>query len=159
MVLGALYSLAIGLSVGWTGIGGFLLLILFNDILCLSAGESLFLAFSMFLLEGLIGAISWKKKKVYKPSEVAVLSIGAFIGAIGGALVGKNLNEEVIKTVLYITVLVSGFSVFLRDILFKEKDMKTDISNFVLSLLGLLTAFVCSISGAGGPVLIIPLLI
>lgn len=159
MIQAALFSLAVGLSVGWTGIGGFLLLILFGDILHLSAGESLFLAFSMFLLEGLVGAFSWYRKKIYQMSEVTFLSVGAFVGAIAGALVGKGLDEQVIKTILYVTVLVSGISVFLRDVLFKDKGLQKSIPSSVLVLLGFLVALVCSISGAGGPVLMIPLLV
>ena len=159
MIITGLFSLAVGLSVGWTGIGGFLLLILFSDFIGLTAGESLFYSFTLFLLEGLIGSYSWIKKKAFEIKEVFPLCLGSLVGSICGAWIGSQIDGDTIKIVLYITVLISGLSILFRDLIIKENDKSKQITRSSYCVLGVITALICSISGAGGPVLVIPILL
>lgn len=99
----------------------------------------------------------------------ASLLAGSLIGAVVGTRVGLILPPAVLTVILYLVVLASGTSVLVR--------MRADAaqagaaagtgpapkaagqpSPAVLFAIGLVTAVVCAASGAGGPVLVVPVL-
>ena len=91
-----------------------------------------------------------------------ILSAGSLPGALAGVWVNLLIPEDVMRMILYIVVLASGISILLR------KDGKTDGPEKQMTLtgtkaglfflLGAATGAVCAASGAGGPVLVMPLL-
>ena len=91
-----------------------------------------------------------------------VLSAGSLLGALAGVRVNLLIPEDVMQIILYVVVLVSGISILLRS---SGKEGKQGdpaaLSRGRLVfyfLLGIVTGAVCAASGAGGPVLVMPLL-
>ncbi|MEG1994617.1 MAG: sulfite exporter TauE/SafE family protein, partial [Oscillospiraceae bacterium] len=99
--------------------------------------------------------------KGFLPMNISlVIGAGSLFGSVIGVYLNKLLPSNVVTILLYVVVFCSGFSILLR------KDKKggntagtKDLSKTILFVLGLVTATICSFSGAGGPILVMPLLI
>lgn len=162
MILILLLNLLVGACIGLTGIAGFLLPMFYTGFLGMPAGESLALSFSAFLISGVLGSVTYYRQGNLDLKPAVILSAGSLPGALAGVWVNLLIPEDVMQMILYIVVLVSGISIFLR------KDGKTDGTERQMNvagtkavlffLLGVATGAVCAASGAGGPVLVMPLL-
>lgn len=162
MILILLLNLLVGACIGLTGIAGFLLPMFYTGFLGMPAGESLALSFSAFLISGVLGSVTYYRQGNLDLKPAVILSAGSLPGALAGVWVNLLIPEDVMQMILYIVVLVSGISIFLR------KDGKTDgterqmnvagTKSVLFFLLGVATGAVCAASGAGGPVLVMPLL-
>ena len=162
MILILLLNLLVGACIGLTGIAGFLLPMFYTGFLGMPAGESLALSFSAFLISGVLGSVTYYRQGNLDLKPAVILSAGSLPGALAGVWVNLLIPEDVMQMILYIVVLVSGISILLR------KDAKTDgperqmtvagTKAVLFFLLGVATGAVCAASGAGGPVLVMPLL-
>ncbi|MBR1918733.1 MAG: sulfite exporter TauE/SafE family protein [Spirochaetales bacterium] len=156
MVVVALVSLAIGILVGWCGVSGFFLPILFMDYCHFGAEESRLISFACFAISGVIGAYGYYRKGFVKTEYATKLCLGSIVGGIIGALVSNRIPSIYVKILLYIVVLVSGASIFLQILFLKER--KREVDTRLLFPIGVVTAIICSLSGAGGPVIVMPVL-
>ena len=162
MILILLLNLLVGACIGLTGIAGFLLPMFYTGFLGMPAGESLALRFSAFLISGVLGSVTYYRQGNLDLKPAVILSAGSLPGALAGVWVNLLIPEDVMQMILYIVVLVSGVSILLR------KDGKTGgpekqmtvagMKAVLFFLLGVATGAVCAASGAGGPVLVMPLL-
>ena len=162
MILILLLNLLVGACIGLTGIAGFLLPMFYTGFLGMPAGESLALSFSAFLISGVLGSVTYYRQGNLNLKPAVILSAGSLPGALAGVWVNLLIPEDVMQMILYIVVLVSGISILLR------KDGKTGgpekqmtvagMKAVLFFLLGVATGAVCAASGAGGPVLVMPLL-
>lgn len=157
-------NLAVGACIGLTGIAGFLLPMFYTGFLGMPADESLALSFSAFLISGVLGSVTYYREGNLALRPAVILSAGSLVGAVAGVRVNLLIPEDIMQIILYVVVLVSGISILLR------RDRKSPESHeegkkkisgtktVFYFLLGLLTGAVCAASGAGGPVLVMPLL-
>ena len=142
-----LLNLAVGACIGLTGIAGFLLPMFYTGFLGMPPAESLALSFSAFLISGILGAVTYYKAGNLAVRPAVVLSAGSLLGALAGVRINLLIPEDVMQ------IRRGG----------KEG---ADAGTAVLSagrmafyfLLGIVTGAVCAASGAGGPVLVMPLL-
>lgn len=162
MILILLLNLLVGACIGLTGIAGFLLPMFYTGFLGMPAGESLALSFSAFLISGVLGSVTYYRQGNLDLKPAVILSAGSLPGALAGVWVNLLIPEDVMQMILYIVVLVSGVSILLRKdgkTGGPEKQMTVAGTKAVLFfLLGVATGAVCAASGAGGPVLVMPLL-
>ena len=155
-------NLVIGGLIGMTGIAGFLLPMLYAGYLHMSVTESLALSFFAFLISGVLGSRTYYKKKNLDMPLAWTLSAGSFLGALLGVFLNAQIPEDKVKILLYLVVLLSGISILLRkepNETRKEKGNLLKKYSAAAVVLGVLTGAVCSMSGAGGPVLVMPLLV
>lgn len=164
-------NLVVGALVGLCGVAGFLLPMFYTASLGMSVSEGLALSFAAFIVSGVLGAFNYKKAGNLNVSFGLKLSIGSLLGAVVGVRLNLIIPENQVKMILYLVVLLSGISILLR----QEKIRKaggagTDVVQegsrsfieknlFLTLMLGFLTGAICSMSGAGGPVLVMPLLV
>ena len=92
------------------------------------------------------------------------LSVGSLVGAVFGVCLNMLIPESGVKTLLYTVVFLSGISILLRKIKAAASDEQAKDSTFAGNLpvvlgLGTVTGAICALSGAGGPVLVMPLLV
>lgn len=161
----ALTNLVVGSLIGICGIAGFLLPMMYAGLLKLPVTDSLTLSFLAFLVSGTIGSYNYHKKGNLDVGFSIRIGIGSFIGALIGVKLNLLIPKETVKLLLYIVVLLSGISILLK----KEKDAADEKKNerqgdilgntFIVLLLGIVTGAICSLSGAGGPILVMPLLV
>lgn len=154
-------NLIVGAFVGLTGVAGFLLPIVYTGPLNMGVTEGLALSFAAFIVSGILGSINYKKAGNLDIPFGIRLSIGSLAGAILGVRLNLIIPEQTVKIFLYIVVLLSGISILLR----RDKGEGAKKS-YVISghtgmtlVLGFLTGAICALSGAGGPVLVMPLLV
>lgn len=152
-------NLLVGLCIGFTGIAGFLLPMFYTGFLGMPAANALALSFAAFLISGVLGSVNYYKSKNLDIRTAMILSAGSFIGALVGVKINLLIPEDIMQIILYIVVLASGISILLR------KDKKKEVaagerkeSKILYLVLGVVTGAVCAASGAGGPVLVMPLL-
>lgn len=164
-LIAAAANLIVGALVGLTGVAGFLLPIVYTGPLELGVAEGLALSFAAFIVSGTLGSVNYWKAGNLDAAFGLRLSAGSLAGAILGVKLNLIIPEELVKTLLYVVVLLSGISILLR----RESGAgETDraakawsISDHLIPtlLLGFVTGAICSLSGAGGPVLVMPLLV
>ena len=152
-------NLLVGLCIGFTGIAGFLLPMFYTGFLGMPAAEALALSFAAFLISGVLGSYNYYKSKNLDLRTALILSAGSFVGALGGVKINLLIPEDVMKVILYVVVLLSGISILLRKEKAEQKKEGQQKDRRLLYLvLGVVTGAVCAASGAGGPVLVMPLL-
>lgn len=153
-------NLLVGACIGLTGIAGFLLPIFYVGVLGLAPVEALALSFSAFVVSGLLGTPAYRATGDLPLRRCATLSAGSLVGAVVGVLVGLSLPSTVLTTSLYVVVLLSGISVLLRAgrAAGNGPDGTPDVGAGALVAVGAVTAAVCAATGAGGPVLVVPVL-
>lgn len=175
-------NMAVGGCIGICGIAGFLLPMLYTGGLGFDVTYALALSFLAFLVSGIIGSFNYYKAGNLKVRMSLKLGIGSLIGAIAGVFLQSMIEKSTAKTILYLVVLFSGASILVR--MWNEKrkadsvsakkvisDGKNSASSNpshpksiadhmgFLIFLGITTGAICSLSGAGGPVLVMPLLV
>lgn len=160
MLLTVCVCCIVGLLIGWSGIAGFLLPIFFVGYLNMPIMSALAISFFCFLISGVLGSIGYYKKGSLPIKISLVIGCGSFIGSIVGVYLNKLLPSNVVTILLYVVVFCSGISILLR----KNKkgpefSEKKDLNNYIIFALGIVTGAICSFSGAGGPILVMPLLI
>lgn len=162
LLLTAAVNLVVGALVGLTGVAGFLLPMFYAGSLQLSVAESLGLSFAAFVISGSLGAWNYYKAGNLDLGFGLKLSLGSLVGAVVGVQLNQMIPEDSVKLLLYTVVLLSGVSILLR----RDKQEVEKKGRFVISkhlavtlVLGFVTAVICALSGAGGPVLVMPLLV
>ena len=182
LVIIAAANMAVGGCIGICGIAGFLLPMLYTGGLGFDVTYALALSFLAFLVSGIIGSFNYYKAGNLDVKMSLKLGIGSLIGAIAGVFLQSMIEKSTAKTILYLVVLFSGASILVR--MWNEKrkadsvsakkvisDGKNSASSNpshpksiadhmgFLIFLGITTGAICSLSGAGGPVLVMPLLV
>lgn len=156
MLIIIIANIIVGGLVGLTGIAGFLLPMLYVS-LGYQVREALALSFFAFLVSGVIGSINYYKHKQLNISFGIKLGFSSFVGAILGVYLNSIIDDSVIKILLYLVVLLSGISILFRKD--KESEEEKTPNASVVILMGIITASICALSGAGGPILVMPLLV
>ena len=88
LILAALGSCAVGLFIGWCGVAGFLLPILFTSACGLAVTESLLLSFLCFAVSGALGSLNHLRRGELPLRPALVLSAGSLAGGLLGAALG-----------------------------------------------------------------------
>ena len=155
-------NLVVGAFVGLTGVAGFLLPIVYTGPLGMGVTEGLALSFAAFIVSGALGSVNYNKAGNLDIPFGIRLSLGSLAGAVLGVKLNLIIPESTVKVILYVVVLLSGISILLP----KDKSQEESGRAYVISdhlaatlILGFVTGAVCSLSGAGGPVLVMPLLV
>lgn len=155
-------NLIVGAFVGLTGVAGFLLPIVYTGPLGMGVTAGLALSFAAFIVSGTLGSVNYHKAGNLDIPFGIRLSIGSLAGAILGVKLNLIIPEAQVKVILYLVVLLSGISILLR----KDKTGEDGKKGYLISehlgttlVLGFLTGMICALSGAGGPVLVMPLLV
>lgn len=170
LVIIAAANMAVGGCIGICGIAGFLLPMLYTGGLGFDVTYALALSFLAFLVSGIIGSFNYYKAGNLDVRMSLKLGIGSLIGAIAGVFLQSMIEKSTAKTILYLVVLFSGISILVRMWNEKRKTASASPSDPVRSksiadhigfliFLGIITGAICSLSGAGGPVLVMPLLV
>lgn len=154
-------NLIIGTLIGISGIAGFMLPLIYVSILGIPLRDALALSFIAFMLGGMFGTYSYWKFGNIDFKFGSLLSIGSFLGAIIGVKLNTMIPVDTAKILLYIVVLLSGLSILLRkngaegELLRESPLLKS--KPFVI-ITGLVTGGICALTGAGGPILVVPVL-
>ncbi len=146
-----------GLLIGTVGIGGILL----APMLVYMAGIDLHLAMATsslsFLFAGIAGTIAYSRKGTISWKMVGWLCVGVVPAALLGARANVTLQAGVLNIILAVMIVASGLNALLRKPLTIKGSFRAN--RFVLVSIGVAVGFGSALTGTGGPVLLLPILI
>jgi uncharacterized protein len=155
MLLGV--ALVVGILVGCVGIGGVLL----PPILTYVGGLDLHLAMATsmwsFLFTGVVGTMTYSRRNSVDWRMVLWLGTGIVPAAVLGALSNAALPTEVLTVLLAALVAAAGFNAFMRAS--SAERAAHSFGNLLLFLIGAVVGFGSALTGTGGPVLLVPILV
>lgn len=156
MLLTIIINFIVGVLVGVSGIAGFLLPIYYISVMNLRSVEALALSFTAFIVSGALGSFNYYKKNLLNLRIAIILSIGSFFASFLGVKANLLITEQIVQIILYTMVLLSGISILIRK---NKENQKIKCNEFLLIVIGFVTGFICSISGAGDPIIVLPILL
>ncbi len=146
-----------GLLIGTVGIGGILL----APMLVYVAGIDLHLALATsslsFLFAGIAGTIAYARKGTISWNTVGWLSAGVVPAALLGARANVALPAGVLTVILSVLIVLSGINALLKNPVTIKSGFRAN--RFVLFSIGVAVGFSSALTGTGGPVLLLPILI
>ncbi len=149
-------GLITGTMIGTFGVGGVLL----APFLFYGLGVELHVAIAMsswsFLFTGIVGTVAYWRRGSISWDFVWWLTIGIVPGAILGARANVALSSTTLILLLAALILASGLN-----ILFSRRRGEravSSVSRRLIVLLGFLTGLGSALTGTGGPVLLVPVL-
>ncbi|MBN2861193.1 MAG: sulfite exporter TauE/SafE family protein [Sphaerochaetaceae bacterium] len=157
----ALSNLLIGFLVGGTGIGGFLLPVMLTGLMAFPVREAFTLSFIAFTVCGVAGAwFHWKDGNL-DVRRALIISAGSIPGALLGVRLNTMMPVTVIAVFLYGFILLSSISLLVKKPSghTRERALPWFLhSSRALGVMGFFTSAFCTFAGAGGPILVIPIL-
>jgi uncharacterized membrane protein YfcA len=150
-------GLLTGTLIGTVGVGGILL----TPLLLFFLGTELHIAqatsnFS-FLFTGIVGTIIYARQKSIAWDHVLWISIGIIPATVLGARVNTILSTSVLTVILAALIIFSGYTALTRK---KDQDnLARKLNKVSMVLIGVGVGFGSSLTGTGGPVLLVPILL
>ncbi len=152
-----LIGLLAGTLIGTIGIGGVILAPLLSVVLGFDLHIAMSASSLSFLFPGIVGTLTYANKRSIVWEKVLWLSVGIIPAALLGARVNTTLNTDVLVLIVAGLIAFSGINVFINRQ--NESGVIPDFRKPLLILIGALVGFGSSLTGTGGPVLLVPILI
>ena len=152
-----LIGLLAGILIGTIGIGGVILVPLLSLVLGFDLHFAMAASSLSFLFPGIVGTLTYANKRSIVWEKVLWLSVGIIPAALLGARVNTHLNTDVLILIVAGLIAFSGINVFINRQ--NESGVIPDFRKPLLILIGALVGFGSSLTGTGGPVLLVPILI
>lgn len=153
----AVLGLLVGVLIGCVGIGGVLLV----SGLVYFAGRDVPVAIATsmfsFLFSGVAGAAEYARRGSIRWSMATVLCVAAMPGAYLGALCVSLLPAAWLEAIIAAMVLFSGIHALVRRPPAAGDGSRLSVGG--LGLTGAVTGFASAVSGTGGPLVLIPILV
>jgi uncharacterized membrane protein YfcA len=150
-------ALIVGVLIGCVGIGGVLL----PPILTYVGGLDLHLAMATsiwsFLFTGVVGTVEYARRNSVDWRMVFWLGTGIVPAAVLGALSNAALPTEVLTVLLATLIAATGVNVFAKAPSAERAAHSFD--TVVLLQIGAAVGFGSALTGTGGPVLLVPILV
>lgn len=150
-------GLLVGVLIGCIGIGGVLLV----PSLVYLGGFDVHVAIAScmlsYLFSGGAGAVAFARQRSIRWSMCGWLFAGAMPGAYLGALSLPLIPGVVLELLITCLIVFVGIYSLRRDREQHERDI--ELSNLNLAAIGLLTGTGSALSGTGGPLLLVPILV
>ncbi len=150
-------GLLTGTLIGTVGVGGILL----SPLLCTILGIDLHLAMAIsswsFLFTGIAGTFTYAQKGSIPWAKAGWLSVGIIPFAIFGAWANSSLTTTALTVILATLITFSGVNALRRP--GKSLAPARDLSRTVLVMIGAVVGFGSALTGTGGPVLLVPVLL
>lgn len=152
-----LLGLITGVLIGMIGIGGILL----APMLTFALGVPLHVAMASssfsFLFTAVTGTLLYAKKGTINWQMVSWLSLGIIPATLLGARTNVILSAKMLTLILAVLLALSGFNA-LRKPAINQADAQK-VNSLWLLLIGAIVGFGSALTGTGGPVLLVPILI
>jgi uncharacterized membrane protein YfcA len=152
-----LIGLLTGTLIGTVGVGGILLAPLLVFLIGIELHIAQATSSFSFLFTGLVGTIIYARRKSIDWHHVLWISIGIIPAALLGAKVNTILSGTVLTIILATLILFSGYNALSKP--GNDSNRTQTLNKAVLILIGIGVGFGSSLTGTGGPVLLVPTLL
>ena len=153
----AFLALLVGVFIGCVGIGGVLLVPGLVYLLGMDVQVAIATCMFSYLFSGAAGAVEYARRGSIRWSMALWLCVGAMPGAYLGAATVSMLSPRWLEAIIAVLVLFSGIYALRQRA--PETTGGTQPGNLGLAVVGGLTGFGSALSGTGGPLVLIPILV
>ena len=151
-------GLATGALIGAVGVGGVLLVPALVLIGGLEVHEATPVATLSFVFTGITGTLAYvRQRRIHWPSTTWLL-VGAAPGAVAGAVTNVALSATVVTSVIAAMLGAAAMRSSLESQAATRSERRL-LGVTVLTSIGVLVGFGSTLSGTGGPVLLIPVML
>lgn len=150
-------GLTTGTLIGTVGIGGILLSPLLTYIIGIDLHLAMAVSSWSFLFTGIVGTTTYAGQRTISWRMAGWLSAGIVPAALVGARVNTALPTTILTIILAALIIFSGLHALYKQPVTQAD--KAEMSYVWLILIGLGVGFGSALTGTGGPVLLVPLLI
>jgi uncharacterized protein len=147
-----------GLMIGCIGIGGVILVPALVFLGGISIKIGIPAAMFAFILSGLVASFVFARNKSIRWGMAAWLCAGATPTAFAGAWAVSVVNPRVLEAGLGLLTFLSGINALRTRHSINELGCHPETNTMLLGI-GAVTGFLSSVSGTGGPVVLVPILI
>lgn len=153
----ALFGILVGGLIGCIGIGGVLLVPTLVYLIGVDIRTAIAAAMFSYLLTGLIGAVIFARHGSIRWPMAIWLCAGAMPAAFAGSWASNVVNATLLELIIAALILMAGIRAW-------RPEVQRDGSEFGfarprLLATGAVTGFASALSGTGGPLVLVPLLI
>ena len=150
-------GLLVGVLIGAIGIGGVLLVPALTYLGGMAIHVAIASAMAAYFFAGGVGSIEFARRGSLRWSDAAWLTAGAMPGAFAGAAATNAVPGYVLELLIATLIVGSALNSLRRHApLSREVDTPT---RGALVLIGVVTGVASSMSGTGGPLVLIPILL
>jgi len=153
----AIFSVIVGVLIGSVGIGGVLLLPILTYLFKIEIHVALSSAMIGCIFSGLVGVIIYGQEGSIKWNMALWLIVGGMPGAFLGSSIANNISNEGLELIIGLFVLFAGARALKRPT--KTNQSKAITGSIVLIFIGFFTGAGSAISGTGGPLVLIPIMV
>lgn len=151
-------GLVSGLMIGCIGIGGVILVPALAYLGGVPIHAAIAAAMAGYILTGLVGTLVFARKGTIRWDLSGALWLGAMPAALAGALAASRAPTGLLEAVIGATTLLSG----VQSLATRQSDMAENagagLSRQRLTAIGAGVGFVSAVSGTGGPLALVPVL-
>jgi uncharacterized protein len=157
----ALIAMLIGVLVGAAGVGGFFMPPALTLLMAMDMHQSMALSLFTFVFTGIIGTLYFHSKASVDWTLVRPICLGAAPTGFAGAWIGHRLDTAMLSTVLAAVILAVGIQTLGTGGRRAMPAMPQGTRRrwLVLAAIGIVTGFFSGLTGIGGPVLSVPLMV
>ncbi len=149
-------ALLAGLMIGLTGIGGVLVVPALTELAGIRLERAIGTSMLCFFCAGVFAAAAHLRRVRLDAPRLLALALAAALGALAGSASLDWLPVRAVRLFIALLAVVSGLHALLR----RNAPAGESVPPAkVLALLGLVVGYGSAISGTGGPVLLVPLLL
>lgn len=159
VILG-LASLLVGAIIGASGVGGVLLIPALMFFGGLDTHQAMATALFSFLFTGILATYSFQRHGSIDWKITLPVCAGSFVSSYLGALVGSHASATVLNLLLAALIIGSSlYSMLPRSSTALAARLDERPRLFLLLGIGLFTGFLCGMTGAGGGIVSLPIML
>ena len=158
----AILVLLIGVSLGMSGIGGFLIPPLLVVTLGMGSRAAVATALISFIPSGLIGAFLYRRRNLFNSGLALALSFGTIPGVLIGRQISLSTGEVTLERILAATLVIAAALLVRKPRLRPPSAQRTStiVELFlVIPLVGCGSGILTVLVGVGGPLIAVPALL
>ncbi len=157
MLLYGGFGLVAGGLIGCVGVGGVILVPALVYLAGIPIKFAIAAAMFAYLLSGAVGTFAFARKKSIRWSMTMPLWLAAMPSALVGALAVNVAPGRLLELLIGLLTAGSGIQALRRKVPADEPDGQ-NVSNGYLAMAGGVTGFLSALTGTGGPLVLIPIL-
>jgi len=155
-----LISLVVGILIGAVGIGGVLLVPTLSLVADIGVHEAIPACMLSYLATGAVGVIVYTRHGSIQWPLVGWLCLGAIPAAYLGSVSLLSIPANVVMTLIAVLMIFAGIDALIKS--FRQSEIgnsKQSPGALKLILIGGITGFGSAITGTGGPLIIVPIIL
>ncbi|MFA9473414.1 MAG: sulfite exporter TauE/SafE family protein [Filomicrobium sp.] len=156
-VLFIFFAFAAGLLIGCVGIGGVILVPLLTYVSGVEIHTAIAAAMFAYLVSGAIGTFAYARKKSIRWDLTVWMWLGAMPAAFAGALAASTASAWILELCIGLLAAASGLNSLVAG---SDAELKVGagLTKPALAIIGAVTGFASALTGTGGPLILIPIL-